>query len=229
MAEIKALFFDLDNTLVDFMRMKRISCEEAVTAMIGAGLTMKKSAALKLLFSLYDIHGYEDRTIFQKFLKKAAGKVDIRVLAHGISAYRRVHTSFVEPYPHVVPSLLRIRDCGVRLAIVSDAPKIKGWIRLTSMNIDSFFDDVVMFDDTSKHKPAKQPFLKAMKALRLKPSECMMVGDSITRDIAGAKRLGMKTCYARYGATKPVRRGKSGADFEIDDIKELVEIIRKRG
>jgi len=35
---IKAVLFDLDNTLIDFMRMKRNSCESAISAMIDAGL-----------------------------------------------------------------------------------------------------------------------------------------------------------------------------------------------
>ena len=33
---IKSVIFDLDNTLIDFLRMKKLSCEAAVSAMIGA-------------------------------------------------------------------------------------------------------------------------------------------------------------------------------------------------
>ena len=39
---IKAILFDVDNTLIDFMKMKRKSCEAAVETMISAGLKMKK-------------------------------------------------------------------------------------------------------------------------------------------------------------------------------------------
>ena len=67
---IKAILFDLDNTLIDFMRLKRLSCEAAVDAMIGAGLNTKKTKALKVLFELYDIHGLEDSNILQKLLMK---------------------------------------------------------------------------------------------------------------------------------------------------------------
>ena len=48
-----------------------------------------------------------------------------------------------------------------------------------------------------------------------------MVGDWPERDIKGAKAIGMKTCFARYGNPK-IR--KSGADYEIDNIKMLLEI-----
>ena len=37
---IEAILFDLDNTLIDFMLMKRKSCESAIDAMVSAGLKM---------------------------------------------------------------------------------------------------------------------------------------------------------------------------------------------
>ena len=67
---IKAVIFDLDNTLIDFMRMKRISCDAAISAMIGAGLDVNKEKAMKILFDLYDKHGLEEKNIFQIFLKR---------------------------------------------------------------------------------------------------------------------------------------------------------------
>ena len=49
-----------------------------------------------------------------------------------------------------------------------------------------------------------------------------MVGDRPERDIKGAKSLGMSTCFAKYG--NPSASGSS-ADYEINDIKELLEIV----
>jgi len=37
---MKAIVFDLDNTLIDFLKMKRICCTAAVEAMIGSGLKL---------------------------------------------------------------------------------------------------------------------------------------------------------------------------------------------
>jgi len=48
-----------------------------------------------------------------------------------------------------------------------------------------------------------------------------MVGDRIKRDIETAKKLGIKTCYARYGNIKPAKKGKSRADLEIRDEREV--------
>jgi len=86
---IKAVLFDLDNTLIDFMKMKKHSCSAAIDAMIGAGLHIEHDKAIKVLFGLYDKYGLEEKTIFQKFLNKITGKVDHKILANGIVAYRR--------------------------------------------------------------------------------------------------------------------------------------------
>ncbi|MBI2130702.1 TIGR02253 family HAD-type hydrolase [Candidatus Woesearchaeota archaeon] len=219
---IKAVIFDLDNTLIDFMKMKKISCEAAVDAMIDAGLNADKENAMKVLFGLYDKHGYEDSTIFQKFLLQLTGKVDYRILANGIVAYRKVRGGFLEPYPHVNYVLFKLKDMKIKLAILSDAPKLKAWIRLAAMKLTDFFDVVVALDDTNKLKPHRLPFEKAIEMLDVKPEECLMVGDRPERDIAGAKAVGMKTCFARYGYKEA---SNTGADFEIGDIKDLLKII----
>ena len=118
--------------------------------------------------------------------------------------------------------LFELKRRGIKLAIVSDAPRLKAWIRLVSMKINHLFDVVVTFDDTKEMKPGTKPFLVAFRKLKLKPHECLMVGDRPERDIEGARKLGMSTCFARYGNPK----GKSpGADYEINDIKELLEIV----
>ena len=218
---IKAVIFDLDNTLVDFMTMKRLSCDAAISAMIGAGLNVNKGKAVKELFKLYDEYGLEEKTIFQKFLKKLTKKIDYEILASGIVAYRRVRTGYLEAYPNVSEVLFELKRKGIKLAIVSDAPRLKAWIRLVAMKINHLFDVVVTFDDSKEMKPSEKPFKIAFKQLKVKPHECLMVGDRPERDIKGAKKLGMVTCFAKYGNPK----AKSSADYEINDIKELIEIV----
>ncbi len=219
---VKAILFDLDNTLINFLRMKRLSCEAAINAMIDAGLNVNKDKAMKLLFELYDKHGLEDPRIFQKFLRNLLGKVDYRILSYGVVAYRRVRSGFLEPYPHTQYVLLKLKSKGLKLGIVTDAPRLKAWLRLAAMKIADFFDIVVAFEDTRHLKPSELPFKAALEKIGVKASECLMVGDMPHRDIKGARALGMKTCFASYGNPK-IR--KSGADFVIKDIKELLKIV----
>ena len=221
---IKAVLFDLDNILIDFMKMKKHSCSAAIDAMIGAGLKVDHDKALKVLFNLYDKHGLEEGTIFQKFLKKTTGKVNYKILANGIVAYRRVRTGLLEAYPNIDYVLLKLKGRGIKLGIVTDAPKLKAWVRLAAIKLSNYFDAVVTFEDTKQLKPSKLPFKAALKQLKLKPLECLMVGDWPERDIKGAKALGMKTCFARYGNPKAK---KTDADYEISNIKMLLDIVKK--
>ena len=73
------------------------------------------------------------------------------------------------------------------------------------------------------HKPSPEPFKQAMKDLDVLPNETIMVGDWPERDIKGANEVGMKTAFAKYGDTFDTKN--SGADFELEDISDLINII----
>ncbi|MCX6817750.1 MAG: HAD-IA family hydrolase [Candidatus Aenigmarchaeota archaeon] len=223
--KIKAILFDLDNTLIDFMLMKRMSCEAAIDAMVSAGLKMDRQKAMKILFELYGAKGIEYNRIFQEFLKKTTGKVDYRILAEGIVAYRKAQVSYVKPYAGTVRTLMKLREAGLKLGIVSDAPSINAWIRLIEMKLDHFFDVVVTFNDTGEKKPSKFPFLKAVKEIGERPENILFVGDWPERDIQGAKALGMRTAFAKYGSIKkpgPQLR----ADYVLRSVEDILEIVR---
>ena len=217
---IKAVIFDLDNTLIDFLKLKRMCCEKAISAMVASGLEISKQKSMKILYSLYSKYGIENPTIFQKFLEQTTGKVDYQKLARAINAYRRARIGVLTPYPGVKNTLTILKKRGLKLAIVSDAPKLNAWLRLTGMELDDFFDVVVAFEDTGREKPSRLPFRAALRQLNVKPSECLMVGDRPDRDMKGAKGLGIKTCLARYG-----QGVKGKGDFEIDKFGDLLQII----
>jgi HAD superfamily hydrolase (TIGR02253 family) len=223
---VKAILFDLDNTLIDFMKMKRASCDAALSAMISAGLKINKAEATRKLFELYDKHGIEYNHIFQEFIKSVENELDYRMLAKGIFAYRTMQTGLVEPYPGVVQTLLKLREKGLKLAIVTDAPKLKAWLRLVEMRLDSFFDVVVCYEDTHEHKPNKKPFLLALDRLGIRPKDALFVGDWPERDVLGARKLGIKTVFAQYGYSFP-KKPSVKADYAIKNFEELLKVVKK--
>ncbi len=222
---LKAVLFDLDNTLIDFMHVKKSSVDAALNAMIAAGLPMDQIKARRTLYELYDKYGIEHHEIFQKFLQKVDKKVEYKILASGIVAYRKQQAGIMEPYGTVMPTLIKLREQGLKLAIVTDAPRLKAWIRLVELKLHDFFDVVVTFEDTKKYKPNPEPFEKAMKMLKVTPDECMMVGDWAERDIRGANKLGITSVFARYGALRPAKDSK--ADYELRNITDLLKVVEK--
>jgi len=223
---MKAILFDLDNTLIDFMRMKRASVDSAVEAMINAGLNLSKKVATKKLFEVYWSVGIEHPQIFQEFLKKVNRKVDDKIVAAGIIAYRQTQTAYLRPYSGIPKMLLKLKQKGLKIAVVTDAPRLKAWMRLTELGLQDHFDAVVAYDDTGHHKPSSLPFKKALSILKLKPSEAIMIGDWPERDVVGAKKLGMKTAWASYGwqFQKPKPK-KHGADYVLKKPEDLLKIL----
>ena len=222
---IRAVIFDIDNTLTDFMRMKRAAVDAAVEAMIDAGLKVEKSAMVEKIFDIYWKDGVEDQRIFDKVLLKEFGAIDYRILASGILGYRRAKTGSLTLYPHTKMTLIEIMRSGIRCAVISDAPKLEVWLRIVGLDLHHYFDPVITSEDFGVKKPAPQPFRKALELLGTQPGETLMVGDWADRDIAGAKSLGIKTAWAKYGNTFDTK--DSGADYVLEDIVELLDIVRK--
>jgi putative hydrolase of the HAD superfamily len=229
---IRGVLFDLDNTLVDFLRMKRLASAEAARAMVAAGANFPfdEEQAGAELFAHYLDHGIESDDAFRTFLEKhnrsriAYGlSVQDRILAAGIQSYLRAKDLFLTPYPGVRRTLVELVRRGIRLGVVTDAPRLKGWQRLTQLGLAEFFDVVVAFDDTGSRKPDPAPFRAAVEALGLRPFEILFVGDWPERDVQGARALGLKTAFARYG--RPHAGDGHGADAELEGLPDLIPLL----
>ena len=225
---IKAIIFDLDNTLIDFWKMKSLSVEKAVDAMIKAGLKMRKEKALEEIYAIYDKRGYEERFIFQEFMENH-GKIDYRIIARGIVAYKNEWSKRIVPYPKVEETLAKLKEDGLKLGVITDAPRMKAWQRLVGMGIDKYFDFMIALEDCSRRKPHPLPFKIAIRMSGFKPGEMMMVGDWIEKDVIGAGNVGMKTCLAEYGnQSYGSKRGSKEIikpDYRIKSFDELIGIV----
>ena len=221
----KAIIFDLDNTLLDFMKMKQFAVKAAITAMNEAGLNINEDQAYKDIFKLYESKGWENQQVFDDFLMQNFGKVSNKILAAGIVSYRRAREATLLVYPNVNKTLIELIKMGVQLAVDSDAPSRQAWMRLYYLNLHHVFDPVLTFDDTGVRKPSPKPFEMALDILQAKPEEVLMIGDWPERDVVGAKQIGMKTVFARYGDT--FGTVDSGADWDVNDIYDLVGIVKE--
>lgn len=220
---IKAVVLDLDNTLVDFMAMKRAAINAAIDAMIDAGIELKPEQVKSHIDKIYNEQGIEYQRVFDQLLQEILGRVDYKILSAGIIAYRRAREAALKPYPHVTATIMHLVKSGIKLAVLSDAPAREAWLRLCFINFHHLFDVVVTFDDTGVRKPDSKPFLTALEKLDVAPSEAIMIGDWAERDMVGAKNIGMQTAFARYGDS--FGNQIVSADFILDDISELLAII----
>ncbi|PKK86345.1 MAG: hypothetical protein CVT48_01570 [Thermoplasmata archaeon HGW-Thermoplasmata-1] len=229
---VKTIVFDLDNTLADFMRMKMVASREAAAAMMGFGAEFGNGdvdAVGEEIFGHYLEHGIESNDAFISFIQKrmpdiAPDKAE-SIAAAGVVAYLRAKDALLSPFPGVVPTLVRLTGMGLKLAVVTDAPRFKAWQRLHHLGIAEFFECVVTKCDTGCTKPSREPFERALSILGISANEALMVGDWPERDTAGAKAVGMRTAHAAYGAFR--KTAQSGAEFDLQNIKELPGIIER--
>jgi putative hydrolase of the HAD superfamily len=222
---IQAIIFDLDNTLLDFIKMKQFAVKAAITAMNEAGLNVDEEKAYQEILDLYVQKGWENQQVFDDYLNQTIGAVSNKILAAGIVAYRRAREATLLVYPNVNKTLIELTKMGIKLAVVSDAPSREAWMRLYYLNLHHVFDPVLTYDDTGVRKPSPKPFQMALDYMKLKPEEALMIGDWPERDVVGAKQIGIKTIFARYGDT--FGTVDSGADWDINDIFEVVNIVKE--
>jgi putative hydrolase of the HAD superfamily len=206
---IKAVLFDLDQTLIDFMKMKIEACRSAIRAIIDAGLKIDEKTGLKKLMETYFRLGIESDIAFTKFLEEQTGEVDETILKAGINAYLKRKPDFLKPYPYVLEILEMLKSKDLKLGIITDAKRKKAMQRLDTMGITNFFDLIITLNDTGEKKSSKKPFRLAMEKLNLSPKEILFVGDSMERDIVPARNLGMKTLRIK----------------KYEDLKKIKEMI----
>ena len=220
---IKAVIFDLDNTLIDFIYMKNQAIKAAINGMNESGLNVPFEEAKNRIFEIYDNKGYEYQEVLNQFILSQYNSINYKILAAGIVSYRRAKEESLIAYPNANKTLIKISKLGLKLGLITDAPSREAWMRIYYLNLHHMFDVVVTFDDSKERKPSPKPFNLALEKLGLNKEEVVMIGDWPERDVVGANSLGIKTIFARYGDTFGVK--DSGANWDIDDISELISII----
>ncbi len=223
---LKAIIFDLDNTLVNFWQFKKEASREAARAMVAAGLTMSPERAETLIFNIYKTHGVEYQLTFSELIKPFGfPKLEFeKIRDAGVVAYLRKKEQVLKPYPGMSETLAELRKTYL-LGVLTDAPREQAKQRLAFTGLSEYFGAVGTFHDTNVMKPGAEPFLAICKKMDVQAGEVLMVGDNPARDMAGAKAVGMKTCLAKYDPYFENEGPK--ADFEIDKPLELLEIIKK--
>ena len=221
---LKAILFDLDNTLLDFSGFKRETARAAAEMMRKQGWSMSVDGTVKRIFKIYKKEGIEYQKTFADLVYGAGYRENEaeRIQQAAIIGYNKRKFAVLKPYPGIKHVLGRLRG-HYRLAVLSDAPRNKAWQRLILSGLDGFFEEVGTFHDTELHKPNKAPFLRMCRQLRVKPSECLFVGDNPARDIAGAKSVGMKTAWAKYGHVIGNRDMK--ANFVLKNPVDLLKVL----
>jgi putative hydrolase of the HAD superfamily len=216
---IKAVIFDLDDTLYDTTLQVDKARENAVKAMVAAGLQTEEEKAAAALAEVVSKKGSNYENHYDDLLNALGCENNPKIIAAGVVAYHEAKKTYLVPYPGTIPTLLKLREKGLRIGIVTDGRPVKQWEKLIRLGLADFFDAVVV-SDGHEQKPSPKPFLKAASELGVRPSECVIVGDRLDRDISGGKKAGMRAIQLTRG--KHSRMKPADAHEEPDCIVSTI-------
>jgi putative hydrolase of the HAD superfamily len=215
---IRAVIFDLDNTLVDFVEAKIKACR-AVINRIGCG-----DANELLNYFLRWRHGFESHENIADYLKDK-GVYSDELYKECCEIYDNVKLENITLYPGIKNVLSNLKQRGIKLAVVTDAENGHAISRLQKTDLLKYFDVIVSADVTGKRKPEPDSLLLALKKLGVEAEEAAIVGDSLRRDIEAGKKLGMLTVYAAYGDRNFFESRKGEADFVARKPEDILGIL----
>ncbi len=110
---IKAILFDVDNTLLDFLGAKEKSVKATAEALVDNGLNMTVDECYEKIMKLHWEIGIESNEFISQFLLKYEGRIDNLKLIAGIHAYRKIKSTNLKPYPTVYATLIKLIKKGI--------------------------------------------------------------------------------------------------------------------
>ncbi|MBS7262037.1 MAG: HAD family hydrolase [Eubacteriales bacterium] len=198
---LKAVVFDLDNTLYD----RNATAERyfgilydryAVDPPIDRAEAVKRTMAL-------DASGYGNRPEMRRIMREEwhYAATDEQIIGDWEGC---IPSCFV-PFPGAREMLIRLRERGLLLGVVTNG---YGSVQRTKLRVggfDGLFDDVVISREVGLSKPDPAIFQLSTTHLGVRPRDAVYVGDYFPNDVIGALKAGMSVIW--YGGRGPVPAG----------------------
>ena len=221
------LFFDIDNTLLDFSKSEEI--------------------ALTLLFENYQCADYENiREIYHMENRKLWDKHENGELSFERLLKRRFpltlahygrdidgeewdakYHSLLREYPFLmaeeVPEVIRTLSKSYRLFIATNGVTQTQIARLKKMGLFEFFEAIYTSQEIGYQKPDVR-FFEYIKenTQAFDAKQALMIGDSVKADILGGNQAGMDTCLLIQGKSN---ESEIKSTYEIEGLRELYAIL----
>lgn len=220
MVDIKAVIFDLDNTLVD--RTNSFKSFAASLLNHYFGHMESRQQMLELIIEL-DIDGYKDK----------------KELFHDLQdqlpwSTKPEHDELMNYYDeHYVKNVvlmdqalevIRHTRSKYKTALITNGRNAIQYGKLDHLGIRSEFDFILVSEEAGCKKPDRRIFEAALSSMQLQPEQCIYVGDHPVNDIEGAFNAGMDTIWIKVN--QPWRDGLTAKPLHtITRLGELLVLI----
>jgi len=234
---IKGILFDLNGTLIDIYTTESDDQLYRVTTnyLDYYGVKIAPCELKRRFFELNRMQRQQSEEDFPEFdvakiFQQIIGDYHTRPLENTAELARSTAVVFraagrykLECYDGVYEIM---RDLKKRflLGAVSDGQSLWAVPELQSVNLEDFFQTVVVSGDLGYRKPDIRLFKQALDALQLAPQEVIFVGNDMYRDVYGAHAVGMKTVFFKSNQGDHSYHG-ADADYIIYNFNELPRAI----
>lgn len=184
---IKRLIFDVDNTLI--MWKNEYYDYSLSNAFKELGIPYDESIIEPFDEVVEDYENYYDTYNREGFIKLLNEKLNLTLPSNFIDVWMKYLSNCIEEPSKELIDTLEYLSNKYDLVILSNWFTESQVNRIKNMGLDKYFSKQI-YSDTVKNKPNKEAFMEAIKPYNI--DECIMIGDSIGKDIKGAEDIGMK-------------------------------------
>lgn len=216
--DTSAVLLDLDGTLLD-------SLPDLAHAING----MRADLALPALGTerIGTYIGKGAAVLVQRALADVPKQNHEQAMALFRRHYHACNGRYAIPYPGALEGLARMRDMGLKLAIVTNKPEQFTLPLLERSRIAPYVEVVVSGDTCAHAKPHPEPLLYACKLLGVTPAQAIMIGDSIN-DAQAARAAGMPVLVVPYGYNEGLDVRSLEVDAIVTSILDAAEWLAAR-
>jgi putative hydrolase of the HAD superfamily len=232
---LKAIFFDIDDTLYSTSEFARRARSNAVSAMIQTGLDISLEQGLFELeeviseFSSNHAHHYEK--LLSRLPPASYDGINRAVLvASGVVAYHQTKFAELNPFPDVIEVLNLLAKTRLIRGVITAGLAVKQAEKLVRLKIYDSLTPTAIFisDQIGISKPNPKLYLRACADTGIRPEEAIYIGDNPHFDIDPPNSIGMVTVRNRRSGKFLDAEGESKPDFEIQSFWDLLSVLRER-
>ena len=122
-------------------------------------------------------------------------------------------------------------DLGLYVSVVSNTGSLfQVFDTLTKYGVRQYFDDITLSSITGYRKPHPNIFRVALSQANLKPEECAFVGDTLSRDVVGPRKMGYGRVFkinSFLTKQKDIGKYEVEPDYEVTDIYDVYTLLKK--
>ncbi len=210
-------FFDVDDVLYDATLLKRLARENAVVAMIEAGLPVDFDTLLRSVNEAVEKFGEDYPRHFDEALSSLGLRVEPRIVAAGVIAYHDTKRAFLKPLPNVFQTLIGLRDRGVKLGLSSPGNPVKEWEKVIRLGLHHLFERA-WFGDADRERISS-----ALAETSADPGKSFYV-TARPEGIDAAKEAGLRAIRVRRGK-RSSEDSAHAPDLEVISLWEVVSRV----